>query len=578
MEPADRGSRRTLAALLLLLVLTRAILVLGLADVFFLDEEGAKCAAGKALLDGIGVPAWQLSYAYHEGGGFLVSHLDALFSLVLGPCVLVPKLVAILTTSLLLVLGFRFTEGLFGTRAAAILGLLFALCPVAYLRASLLALGTHFEALIPITLVLHHGLRAAFAERDAARDWALLGLFAGLGLYVSLQTAPAIAAVALALLVRRRLSGRGIALALAGFAVGAIPLGWSILHVGTAALRIRADREPEGGLVGFAALLELVRPLVLDLDPWSWLRVIGIGSVIALGWRAVRARAAVLLAYVAVFLVAYASIGRALPYGGLWDFWLRSAPLWFVATVLFAGCAGNLLSRPASRAGQATIAVLVLLLAAGLADFAGLLRRGRPGHARENAALLLATKGYDLQEYFDKLVHHFDEPLPERYAILARFREEPETLLPAAMHSLFEHSGLGLPEAIEFARTHAGERWQTALLGLGLLAAPRYGHDLPAAFAIVEAQPPEVRPALAEAVGRIALGLKTTPETIEGEARTSAPEPLREPFLRGAGWRVHRLYRMRPDMALALIERLPEESRPAVLQGYLAARAANELK
>src|SRR6202008_652184 len=176
-------SKRTFWLLFLLLFLTRAILVLSIADVFAYGDEMPKGGAAKALIDGIGGPSWKLTYVPHEGGGFLVTHLKALVFLLVGPSVLAQKITAFLTTALLLWVGLRLASEHFGAKAAGIFGLLFVFCPDAYLRSSMLALGTHFESEIPIALVFHYGLRVLFQERAGLRDWRLLGIFAGLGAY-----------------------------------------------------------------------------------------------------------------------------------------------------------------------------------------------------------------------------------------------------------------------------------------------------------------------------------------------------------------------------------------------------------
>ena len=170
-------SRRTLLLLLLLLLVARGVLVLSIADVFFYGEELAKGTAAKALGDGLGVPAWKLVYVHHEGGGFLVTCLKTLLFDVLGPCVLAHKLLALATTAILLAVGYWMTCEHFGRVAGALFGLLFVLCPEAFMRFSLLSLGTHFEGLIGIALVLHYGARILFRETPARSDWAFLGVF-----------------------------------------------------------------------------------------------------------------------------------------------------------------------------------------------------------------------------------------------------------------------------------------------------------------------------------------------------------------------------------------------------------------
>ena len=147
-------SKKTLALLVLALIATRAVLVLSCADVFFYGEELGKGTAAKAILEGLPVAHYRLNYVYHEGGGFVVTHLKALAFLLVGQSLLAHKLVAIATSAILLVVGCMLTYEAFGARAARIFGVMFVLAPDAYLRFSLLSLGTHFEALIFVALVL----------------------------------------------------------------------------------------------------------------------------------------------------------------------------------------------------------------------------------------------------------------------------------------------------------------------------------------------------------------------------------------------------------------------------------------
>jgi hypothetical protein len=581
-------SKRTFLLLFLLLFITRAALVLSIADVFFYGDELAKGTASKALIEGIGIPRWQLNYVYHEGGGFIVIHLKALVFWLIGQSVLAHKITAILTASALLAVGCWFTSENFGRGAGAIFGLLFALCPDSFMRFSLLSIGTHFEGLILIALILHYATRILFDERAPLTDWAFLGMFSGLGLYFSLQSAPVVALVALAipLRLRRHLFGAGTLVAALCFVLGGMPLWTMMSHVGTAAVTVQEHPNLDAGLKGWEALREFFHQLVREPDVGSWVQAVGFAIVIPAGLfsipgaagKALRARSTLILAYLALFLLLYAGSGFAIAHQGEWTFWLRSAPLWFFSTVLFSACAGALLEHAAPRWREVTLGVVTLFLVGGLAGFAGLLSAARPSTPSENWRILTKTKGYDFSEYFDKLIHHFGDSLPERFSVLSRFRDDPELLLPAMNHSLFEHSGRTLPEAVEFTRANYGGRWLTALEGLGLIAAPNYGHDIPAALAAVESQPAETRPALAEAVGRVALGLRLVPEKIDEQVRMAVPGHLREAFLRGAGWRVYRIYRVRPDLALALIQRQPEDAQPALMDGYLRARAANTLK
>ena len=582
-------SKRVFFGVLLLFLLTRAALVLSLADVFYYGDEVSKGGAAKALQDGIGVPSWQLNYVYHEGGGLLLVHLKALLFRLIGPSILVHKIAAILTSSVLLLVGFRLTSAHFGDGAAAIFGFLFVFCPESFLRFSLLSLGTHFEALILVALILHFTMRIVFDDRPSLLDWGFLGASCALGLFVSLQSAPAIGiaalAIALRLRLRKKLFGKGLLAALLGFALGGIPLWVAMSHVGLDALTVQNHPRFDQGLRGLAALRELFHQLVRAPDLWSWVWFAAVASVVAAGFlwvrgvegRRLRGRCSLLLAYLAFYFVLYAGSGFALPHTGVWFFWLRCAPLWFVSIVVFAACAASILAQSVPRRRELALGALALLAVAGVADWVGLLRSGRPGKPAENWRIVARTKGYDLPAYFDKLVHHLDTPFPERAAVLLRLREDPDVLLPAIAYSLFERTKLSLADTLAFARANLGSHWTSAAKGLGLVAAPTYGKDLETAWRSIRESPEEVRAELAEGVGRVALGIKITADKIDQQVRIETPSEFREPFLRGAGWRVHALHRLRPDLAEALIDRQPAPVREIVREGYSRARRANTL-
>lgn len=582
-------SRRTLLLLLLLLVATRALLVLADTDVFFYGDELAKGAAAKGLLQGVGAPRWKLDYVYHEGGGFLISQIKAFAFAIVGPSVLAHKLVAILTTSALLAVGYWTACENFGRLAGGIFGLLFVLCPTSFLRFSLISIGTHFEAVIFAALVLHYATRLAIAREESLLDWSLLGFFGGLGIYFSLQTLPAIAVAAFLLLLRlrRRLLGFGLATGAIGFAVGAVPLWIMMSRVGSRALVVQAHTNFSAGLKGWAAVSEWFHPLFHGAHPGAWVLAVGFPAVLVLAlWlgdgsdrHGFRLRSAPILLYLALFAALYAASGFALRNDQIGPlFWLRSSSLWFFASLLFAACAARLLQRGSQGRRELALGLVALLLVSGLGSFAGLLAAGRPSSLDANWRLLSRTKGYDLADFFDKYVDHFEGTLPERLDRLTAFRDDPELLLPAATHSLLQRAGMSLGDALRFTRENFGDRWRTAALGLGLEIAPDYGHDLAAAFLSIRSQPADVRPVLAEALGRVALGLKIVPEKIDDAVRIETPKELREPYLRGVGWQIHRLYRIRPDLASDLIERQPEEARFALAEGYRRAREANTIK
>jgi hypothetical protein len=580
-------SKRTFWLLFLALFLTRALLVLSLADVFFYGDELSKGGAAKALLDGIGVPSWRLTYVYHEGGGFLVMYLKALVFAVVGSSVLAHKVTAILTTGLLLWIGLRLASEHFGRRAATLFGVLVVFAPDAYLRSSMISIGTHFESVIPITFVFHYALRVLFADRPRTWDWIFLGIFAGLGAYFSLQSLPALAVVALAVLVRLR--GRffraEVGAALLGFGIGALPLWVMMRHVGEAAILVQGHAGFGEGAKGFVALRQLGKHLI-DLDAAAWSQVLAFGTVVpaallvACGQdgRDLRRKALPILAYLALFFAILLQSGFLFPNRGHWIFWLRCSPLWFFSALLFAACAAHLIERAAGAWREFALGAFGLVLVSGIVALAALVAAGRPDRPFENARVVARAKGYDLQNYFDKLAHHVDGDRGERYEILLRVKDDPELVCPAAAHSLFEKSGIPLEEAAAITRASCGDRWEAGFKGLGLAVAPDYGHDVAAAFERIDRRPIEERASLAEALGRVALGILDLPEKIDLLTRLDVPASLRQPFLRGAGWRVHRMFPLRHDLALDLISRQPTGSTPALLAGYLAAREASTLK
>ena len=579
--------RRALLLALTLLVLTRAALVIGVADVFFYGEELAKGAAAKAMLDGLPVEHWKKAYVYHEGGGFVVTHLKALLFVLVGESVLAHKLAAVLVASLVLAAGFRFAALAFGERAAALFALLFVLAPSAFLRFSLLSLGTHFEALLFVALVLHATLRAAERDPPRRRDWLSLGLAAGFGLWFSLQALPAIAASGAYLLVyaRDRLRPRPIALALAGFAAGAAPLAWFLSKAGLDALRVRGDAlAPAQGTGALDAFLGLFAPLAHG-DAFDWIAVALYPAVIAAGF-AVRPRAerpsgrrgaVLVLLLLGAFLAAYVASGLAIESRGMWTFFWRLSTVWLAATLLFAAGAARLLEHGSRVARALALGAIALLALAGLDDLRGLLLTGRPTIAA-NARWLADTKGYEYVEYLDKFKTHLDGDERAKIEVLRAFDDDPSLLAPSIAHSLFDRSQRTVPEVVELVRASFGGDAGEALKGLGPFLAPDGRFDVPAAFERLAEAPPDAHAALAEAIGRTGRGLKVTDERVALElAGEGVPAELREPFWRGTGWRLQHFHRQEPSRALATIEAAEEPARSAARAGFEAAQRARSL-
>jgi len=582
--------RALVIVFLLLLLVSRAALVLVLADVFFYGEELAKGASAKAILDRIPLEYWKLTYVPHEGGGFVVAHLQALLFRLVGGNVLANKLAALLTTALVLAAGLSFVRAAFGRRAAMIFGVLFVLAPAAFVRFSLLSIGAHFEALLFLVLAVHYTLRVADAEPARVRDVVLLGLAAGVGLYFSLQTAPAIAASAvyLACFARRSLTLQRAGLAALGGLAGLAPMLYMAAHAGMAVLQIRGQSIGAAhGTSARDAFRGFLEALASQGDVFTWIAVLAYPLVIVLGlalpgersevahWR----RHALLPALVVVFLLgAYVTSGLAIEGTGQWTFFWRLSTPWLFATVLFAAAAASLSAHPSGVprivAGVATAALVV----AGIDDHAALVRTGTSAALGENVRQLVSFKGYDYIVYFDKLKTRLAGDAAARIAPLLHFHDDPAYLLPSIEHSLFDRSPLPIGEVLALARASYGERWLESLKGLGPYLAAGGRYDVARAFARLGDVPEEVRAPLAEAIGRTGRGLRPTRDLIDREiAGENVLESWRADFWRGTGWRLFQLHRLRPEEALARIARAEEPARSALRAGFDAAHRARSL-
>lgn len=571
-------TKRSLALLVALLVATRALLVLACADVFFYGEELGKGAAAKAMIDRLPVAHYQLNYVFHEGGGFVVTHLKALAFLLVGESLLAHKLVAIALTAILLVVGVVFTRETFGDRAARIFGLLFVFCPDSYLRFSLLDLGTHFEALIFIALILRYAYRILRAERanaDVLTDWAKLGLASGFGLYFSLQCAPAIACAGLYLVLglRQRIVCKGLALAALTAVIGATPLLMMFKLVGMEAIRVRGqDVVSEGGISAAQSVADVAQ--ALDVVGWIW--VASYVALIAVGFARQRARdialpALGLVGYMALFTALYLFSGLAVGTDGHWFIFLRSSALWFFGTVLVA-----------AFLGRETIGVLAkahyALFALGLVALVTVMQTGRPMHPLENARIVARTKGYNYVEYFDKFLGHFQLEPADQVRLLMKYDDDSDLLPMSIAHSVFEKSELPLARVLEITQSSFIPRVSEGWLGLGHYLHPGQGYDVPAAFREIENAPESMRATLAEAIGRTGIGPRFRLDRIAVQLTLAVPASYREPYVRGAGWRVYFATRLDPDKARAFIAEQPEADRAALTAGYETARASNTLR
>lgn len=571
-------SGRRLALLLALLVLTRGVLLACAADVFFFGEELGKGVAAKAMLDGLPVEHWRLIYVWHEGGGFVMSHLKALAFLAVGESILAHKLVALAFTALLLVTGVSLAREVFGGRAALLFGVLIVFCPESYLRFSLMNLGTHFEATLFVALVLRQTFRILRAQPGTTRDWAILGLASGFGLYFSLQTAPAIACASVYLLfgLRARILGRGLAAGIVGAIVGALPLLSMLSKVGLDAVRVRGQDALGGATTSLSgAVGDLFEPLRRNGTELDWIVVVLVPLCAVAGLVVHRERAFTrawlgIAGYCALFVALYFGSGLAVGMGGHWGIYLRLAPLWFFATLLAAAGIDRWLASWPRLAGSA----IGLLLIAGFDDLRTLARTGIPSRPIENLHVLATTKGVDYVEYFDKFVTHLDADRGSRVRTLLHLRDESDLLPASIAHSVFEKSDEPLADVLATLRASAGERFEESLLGLGAYLHPGDGYDFDAAYARVESAPKELRPLLAEAIGRAGLGPRFRRDRLAEQVAHAVPERWRSAWLRGTGWRVCMAYKLDPAGAEAFLEACAPLDQPALRAGSGRARAS----
>ncbi|MCB9915191.1 MAG: hypothetical protein H6828_08590 [Planctomycetes bacterium] len=587
--PAASSSRRTLLLVLGLALAVKAALVLSLADVFFYGEELEKGTAAKAMLDGLAVPHHQLAYHYYEGGGFVASHLAAVAFLLVGPCLLAHKLVTLAWGLAIVAAGWRFARALFGAGAAALFATLLVLAPEAFQKLALIDLGIHHEALLFAFGVLGLGWRLAFGEARPRREWFALGLVTGFGLYFSYQVALAAAWVLVVLCVRRPrgVLGAGGALGLVGTLLGATPLllmyalvGERVFDIHGAAIAGDAAAPAKSELLGAFARSVFVDASAGHLvSAWSWL----VASLVAPLWLlrdgpgAAAARRGLVYAggYLALFLAAY--LGTGFVQGEVFHFFLllRLAPLWCFATLLVAAGVARAWSGGA-RLRWAASALAALLLAGGAAGTLRAVRAGSPTTLGANWRTLVETKGYDYDQYFAKVLWHFDGDLAEKLDLVEGFDEPARDWLRAdAAGNLWREEGRGDPagalgRALASVAAYAPERRQSYWLGLGPTLVIACGWDAGRALSLVRQDAPPRRLVLLEALGRFGAGghpldAQVTREVARGADLAPAE---RAAYLRGLGRWLHKRFRVHPARAEAYCASLPAEVGAALLEGY----------
>jgi hypothetical protein len=351
---------------------------------------------------------------------------------------------------------------------------------------------------------------------------------------------------------------------------GALPLVWSVAQIGLGALRpAPQSAAPRASL---AQALSGFTSALAQSDLFGWLYFVLV--LVSLPRALERSRAARLVAaWLALYLVLYLASGMATGNSN-WFFFLRLVPLWFGSLLLLAAAYSTL----AGRALVAARVALGLLALGGLLDLRALLAAARPGALAENWTLLVRTQGYDFREYLERFLPHVRGSDEQRVAIAKHFDADARLLAPELAGALYGASGRELPQLIESWKSAWGPGWELGLSGLGLAVDPSFGHQLEQGFARIAQQPPELRAALAEALGRIALGLKYDEDKLRAAANFPAPPELRAAFLRGGGWRLYELHRLRPDRARAFLATLPPDQRAEVERGWREAAELHSLR
>lgn len=543
---------RVVLPALLLLWLARGVLVLSQADVFGY-EEFAKAELGRAMLDDLGVEHFRLAYHYYEIGGFVFSHLCALFFALFGASVLTVKLVALAWHSLFLVLTMTLAWTAYGRRAAIAAALLFALPPASLQKLSLLMLGIHFESLVFHAWILLHAGRIAVDGSRQRRDLLSLGLACGLGAAFNLTTLAASATAGLALLVRARelLRGGRWAWIVGAGLLGLAPWWYMVAHVGAAVLDLHGETlGTDSGavptsqrLVQFAGVLWLERswPDRADLLARAVLFLGGLVWLLRGGEREgvwTRLFAAHLSVFVAASLASGLIVGRIHHYNEF----ARPSPTWLAIGLISAGALARLSASPSAARTWAARAALALLAAFGLRSLA--VAAGPVPIARwgESAAALAATRACALGECVIYLYDHVEGDRDERIAVVLRLREpSPQRLAAKLAAASIGREASDLEQALAQSRALGGERWKDWAVGLGDLVRHEIGWDatrLPEALARFDE---ESRDVLFEAYARgpyMRQQLVLVAEDIELGLRLGFPQA----WFEGLGWRLAHLH------------------------------------
>lgn len=583
------------------LVLLRSLLVLSLGDAFFYGEELEKATAGKAMLDGLGIPHHKLAYHYYEGGGFVVSHMKAAAFMVFGESILANKAVALFSCLAVLWAGWWACGKAFGNAAGHVFCALYVFAPAAVQKLSMISLGIHHEACFFVLIAL--GLTALLLERQNGKEAFLLGLTLGFGVYFSWVVALAAASCAISLLIRWRqgLDGAAFFACLGGVLIGLTPMFLMVQEVGSAVLDIHGTGLGDSAARSTSETLrEFLRSIYVEgalggfLAELAWPSAV-VGAVIfgvrrdwavMPNWR--RSFFSFAL-FPAIFIAAYLS--SAFVQGRVYHFFLmlRLVPLWVVGATLIAAVVGR--SFKDHGAANPTFVCCAALLVIGAINSFQNLGAISPRVLSSNFDLLTRERGYVYPSYFAKLIPHLEGDVDGRLRTLLRFKDAPPELLREGIAAeLFRRkhgAGISLEDDYIAARDVVERvepgRFGEYARGLGPLLVDWFGADLPSALSQVSAAGDDAA-LLGEALGRTGSGFRSrgADPSLEGielmlidDLKLVADDELSMAFARGVGWRLHWILHrtvLQPWRAAEVFEAAPSELRESFEAGYEEAR------
>ncbi|HTF88770.1 MAG TPA: glycosyltransferase family 39 protein [Planctomycetota bacterium] len=538
----------------------RGLLLLSFADVFGYGEEPEVACAGKAIRDGLGLAHHQLAYRYFEGGGFVVSHLDALAFSLFGESLLAIKLVALAIGSAMLAVGWRLAERLGGRNAARVLALLLVFAPASAQKLSLLALGSHFQSLLFLALVLDAATQIIALRDQRPWTWLRLGLVAGFGLYFSYQLALtlAVCAVALATCLRGELLRKATWLGALGFAIGVSPLCWMAAQVGSDVFDIHgANVGVEVGAAKLDVLREFFASIFTQRSVLDWIGLVALCASPMLGFlalqascpRSLRIGAWIVLAHIGLFLAAYLASGFTV--GRVYHYFVlnRLMPLcWLAAlfTALGAIAAWTSSVRWKQRLAGGLVAILALC---GLVDLGRMVRDAVSVQTATplaslpavNLKRLASTRGYLYPVYLRAISPHIAGSSADKLRVFLRFHEPPGD-------QAFLHEGIAGGLYTDASKTLEEIQREIAgagiadprgfYLGLGLFLRATHSREIAARVHDVESEPPAVRDALIEAIGRMGIGMVATEDRVAREVELGLAANLPEAYFVGVGRRM----------------------------------------